>query len=138
MKNIRQRTIRFKAPLTDEMRQGIEKGLQHMALLENFEFSGNQLSFSYPFPEMNLGEILGHLKASNPGWKISNPFYYQLLAFMEKNERDYSVYQPGWQRYIEDIFIHYFDLRHGDKRNIRDVTWRKYKKNISLDDQPKS
>jgi hypothetical protein len=125
---IKQCSLNFKQSPAEEDRKKIIEYLESLDLLENISLIDTHLSFDYPFPLVTISIMKSQLQTEFPAHPITMQFLTSLYAYMENNERDYIVFQPGWSRYVEDIYIHYFDQRHGGKRDVKNMLWRKYKK----------
>ena len=121
-------SISFKQSPDEEARKKIINYLESLSQLENITLENSLLSFEYPFPLITIKIMLSQLQTEFPDHPITMPLFASLHAYMENNERDYIIFQPGWSRYVEDIYIYYFDQRHGGKRDIKNMLWRKYKK----------
>lgn len=124
------RIIRFAYSLTDENREAIKKRLSVLDNLSDVRFTEKQLSVHYQFPLLNLDTILAAVNSLDklPEYSSLCRLGHAVILFMEQNEQDYAEYACGWQRYVEDIYIFYFDILHGNKFDVRQQQWRKYNK----------
>ncbi|MFQ5659226.1 MAG: hypothetical protein ACE5GZ_02295 [Gammaproteobacteria bacterium] len=135
---LRYREIRFKPPLSDGVTERgtldkfeeMEMKLNALDGIDELHSGYNQISVRYRFPLLTFATILNTLDSINepPQYSLPRRILYALTAFMEQNERDYLINPDGWHTYIEDIYVHYFNLRIEGKTDIRKQTWRKYKK----------
>lgn len=121
-------TFSFKQSPDEEDGKKIIAYLDSLNQLENIKLDDNLLSFDYPFPLLTFKIMQSQIQSEFPEHSITVPVLASFYAYMENNERDYIVFQPGWSRYVEDIYIHYFDQRHGGKRDVKNMLWRQYKK----------
>lgn len=122
------RIMRFAHSLTDENREAIKKCLSVLDGLSDMSFAEKQLSVHYQFPLLNLETILAVVNPIDniPRYNFPSRISHAVTLFMEQNEQDYSEHACGWQRYVEDIYIYYFDILHGNKFDVRKQQWRKY------------
>ena len=124
-------SLRFDGPLTDEVRDALERRLLQSGV-DDVQFTGNECSMRYPFPELTLDMILRMLKTPEEGTAVKPAVSPGLLlrAFMESNERGHLVHAGGWLQYVEDIYIHNFNRTRRERDDIRKQTWRKYKQGL--------
>ena len=122
------RIMRFAHALADENRAAIKNRLSVLDGLSDMSFAEKQLSVHYQFPLLNLETILAVVNSIDniPSYNFSSRIGHAVTLFMEQNEQDYSEHACGWQRYVEDIYIYYFDILHGNKFAVRKQQSRKY------------
>lgn len=98
--------------------------------IDNALINENNLAIQYQFPVTTKKAMLSALAklTDNTDIGLFHRIRNMIAAFMEENEKDFLICPGGWHRYIEDIYVDYFDLRHGGKNDVRKQTWRKYKK----------
>lgn len=124
----RRRLVRFERPLTAEDKESISNRLLNAEVSE-VEFSGDNCSIHYPFPELSLDMIFDLLSSPvhGPLVKPVKHFSDAVIIFMENNERSHITHAGGWKHNVEDSYIHYFDHYSFERQDMRRQSWRNYK-----------
>ncbi len=108
--------IKFSHSLSDDNREALETKLTRFEGLSKVDFMEKQLTVHYQFPLLNfeaiLKAVISYTNYSN--FSLINRIENTITIFMEGNEQNYLNYQCGWNHYVEDIYIQYFELRHKD------------------------
>ena len=102
--------------LSIDDRQAVETILARFEGLSKIDFMGDRFTVHYQFPLLNLENILEAVNSNtnNTNFSLLNRIKNTITIFMERNEQDYFSYPCGWNHYVEDINIQYFEFRHKD------------------------
>jgi len=113
---LKTREIRFSHSLLDGDREALEIKLARCDGLSKINFMEKRLTVDYQFPLLNFESILEIINSNTniTNFSLFNRIKNKLTNFMEENEQDYLNFQCGWDHYVEDINIQYFEFRHKD------------------------
>lgn len=123
----RHRSILLPESSTEEERRRLQDRLLEPDTVEGVEVDGRQCRIRYAFPDITFAAILSRLREEiRTPFSLANRLRYDLIAVMEKNERDYLIQPCGWHHYLQCIHARRFDPRHTGSRDSRKQQWQQY------------
>ena len=125
----RVRHFRFSGQADAALVTTLRDRLLQLEAVSRAELAGDVFEVQYRFPELGLAVVIAVLGDCGAALHPLDRLRLGLLAFMEANERDYLAGHYGWQRYVEDIYMHEYQAALNRKTDVRLQTWRKYKYN---------
>ena len=115
MTRTEQERRRLELKLHETMPQSImdklKKALARIDAVTEFRFSDRNIYIEYLFPMAGYHEIWSVLKQllDTNRFSYSQRLLNSLRAYLEENEQAHLSRQPGWETYIRNVYITYFD-----------------------------